>query len=318
MQSTLHHRARPVPATVCLLLLAALPLFTGALGQEFYVTFAIRILIFALAATSLNLVLGFGGMVALGHASFFGLGAYAVGILMSHGISSAWIAWPLATLVGGVAALLVGLVSLRTSGVYFIMITLSFAQMLYYLFVSLTDYGGDDGMSLPGRSTTGFGLDLAGDTALYYVVLAIFAAVMAGLQRLVNARFGRVLQAIRENETRMQAIGYPVLRYKLASFALSGALAALAGALIANLNGFISPSLMFWTQSGALMIMVILGGVGYLYGGVIGALCLLLLEETLSNATIYWQLPLGLILLLVVLCAPRGVAGLLRKESRHG
>jgi branched-chain amino acid transport system permease protein len=316
MQSTLHHSARPVIAAGALLLLAALPLACGD-SHAFYVTFASRIMIFALAATSLNLVLGFGGMVAFGHASFFGLGAYAVGILMHHGVDSAWISWPAAALLGGVAALLIGLVSLRTRGVYFIMITLSFAQMLYYLFVSLSTYGGDDGMSLPGRSLLAYGPDLASDNSFFYVVLVLFGAILYALWRLVNSRFGRVLQAIRENETRMDAVGYPVLHFKLASFTISGALAGLAGALIANQNVFISPSLMFWTQSGSLMIMVILGGVGHLYGGVLGALCLLVLEEFLSNYTLHWQLPLGAILLAVVLFAPTGIAGLLCKGSRN-
>jgi branched-chain amino acid transport system permease protein len=201
--------------------------------------------------------------------------------------------------------------------VYFIMITLSFAQMLYYVLVSLTSYGGDDGMSLPGRSVLEFGPDLASDTGFYYVVLAILACAMFCTLRLVNARFGRVLQSIRENERRMESIGYPVYRYKLVCFTLSGALAGLAGALIANQNGFISPSLMFWTQSGSLMIMVIMGGVGYFYGGVLGAMLLLVLEEVLSNHTIHWQLPLGFVLLTLVLFAPDGVAGLLRGRQRH-
>jgi branched-chain amino acid transport system permease protein len=198
------------------------------------------------------------------------------------------------------------------------MITLSFAQMIYYIFVSLTIFGGDDGMSLPGRSIIQLGPDLASDTAFYYVVLAILACVMFCVVRLINARFGRVLQSIRENATRMESIGYPVFRYKLAAFTISGALAGLAGALLANQNGFISPNLMLWTQSGSLMIMVILGGVGYLYGGVLGALVLLVLEEFLSNYTIHWQLPLGIFMLAVVLFAPSGVAGLLRGKNRHG
>jgi branched-chain amino acid transport system permease protein len=318
MQSTLHHPIRAGLTLAVLALLLVLPLAANAVDQTFYITFATRIMIFALAATSLNLVLGFGGMIAFGHAGFFGIGAYTVGILMNAGIDSAWIAWPAAALISAAAACLVGLISLRTRGVYFIMITLSFAQMIYYIFVSLTVFGGDDGMSLPGRSIVEFGPDLASDTAFYYVVLAILACVMFGIIRLVNARFGRVLQSIRENAIRMESIGYPVFRYKLAAFTLSGALAGLAGALLANQNGFISPNLMLWTQSGSLMIMVILGGVGYLYGGVLGALVLLVLEEFLSNYTIHWQLPLGIFMLAVVLFAPTGVAGLLRGKNRHG
>lgn len=314
--SPLHHKARVAISVPVLLLLLSLPLVATAIDHHFYTSFATRIMIFALAATSLNLVLGFGGMVAFGHAGFLGIGAYSVGILMDNGVDAAWLAWPAATLISGAIACVIGWVSLRTKGVYFIMITLSFAQMLYFIFVSLTQFGGDDGMSLAGRSIVPFGLDLASDTTFFYVVLFICVLVLIGLHRLINGRFGRVLQSIRENETRMESIGYAVSRYKLAAFTISGALAGLAGALLANQNGFISPSLMLWTQSGALMIMVILGGVGYLYGGVLGAVVFLILEEVLSNATIHWQLPMGLILLCVVLFAPKGLVGLLREGRR--
>lgn len=316
LRSPLHHKARVALAAPVFLLLLLLPWIAAATGHDFYTSFATRIMIFALAATSLNLVLGFGGMVAFGHAGFLGIGAYCVGILMDNGVDSAWIAWPAATLFSAAIACVIGWVSLRTKGVYFIMITLSFAQMLYFIFVSLTQFGGDDGMSLAGRSTGPFGLDLASDSSFFYVVLCISVLALAGLHRLVNSRFGRALQSIRENETRMASIGYAVARYKLVAFTISGALAGLAGALLANQNGFISPSLMLWTQSGSLMIMVILGGVGYLYGGVLGAIVFLLLEEILSNATIHWQLPMGLILLCVVLFAPKGLAGLLREGRR--
>ncbi|ASV34850.1 branched-chain amino acid ABC transporter permease [Pseudomonas sp. NS1(2017)] len=314
MTSTLHHSVRLGVAAVALLILLVLPWVASVLDQTFYMTFATRIMIFALAATSLNLVLGFGGLVAFGHAGFFGIGAYTVAILMDMGISSAWTAWPAAVAISAACALLIGLISLRTRGVYFIMITLSFAQMLYYIFQSLAAFGGDDGMSLAGRSTLPLGLDLSSDVTFYYVVLLISVVVMFAVQRTVNARFGRVLQSIRENESRMESIGYPVFRFKLVAFTLSGALAGLAGALVANQNGFISPNLMLWTQSGTLMIMVIMGGVGYLYGGVFGAALLLILEETLSNYTIHWQLPLGVILLLVVLFAQTGIAGIFSRK----
>jgi branched-chain amino acid transport system permease protein len=314
MNSTLHHSIRLGVAAVVLLFLLALPWLANVFDQTFYMTFATRIMIFALAATSLNLVLGFGGLVAFGHAGFFGIGAYTIAILMDMGTSSAWIAWPAAVAISAACALIIGLISLRTRGVYFIMITLSFAQMLYYIFQSLTAFGGDDGMSLPGRSTLTLGPDLSSDVSFYYVVLFISVAVMFAMQRAVNARFGRVLQSIRENESRMESIGYPVFRFKLVAFTLSGALAGLAGALVANQNGFISPNLMLWTQSGTLMVMVIMGGVGYLYGGVFGAAALLILEEMLSNYTIHWQLPLGVILLVVVLFAQTGIAGLFNRK----
>ncbi len=313
----LDHALRLRWAGPVLLALAALPPLAAALGEDFYVGLATRILIFALAATSLNLILGFGGMVSFGHAAFVGTGAYAVGILMQQGVMSAWIAWPAAVLASALFALLVGAISLRTRGVYFIMITLAFAQMLYYLMVSVKAWGGEDGLTLPGRSVLGGGFDLGDDMRFYYVVLALFALCFAGIQRLLNARFGHVLQAIRENETRMGAIGFPVYRYQLAAFTLAGAMAGLAGALLANQSSFVSPSLLQWNQSGLLMVMVILGGVGHLWGGFIGAVVFLLLEELLSAYTIHWQFILGALLLLVVLAAPRGLAGLLRRGGER-
>jgi len=297
----------PLLAALC-----ALPWVAAALGDSFYVTLATRILVFALAATSLNLILGFGGMVSFGHAAFVGVGAYTVGILMQHGITSAWLAWPLAMAVSALLALLIGTISLRTQGVYFIMITLAFAQMLYYLAVSLKAYGGDDGLSLPGRSTLGFELT---DTTLYYVTLGLLVAAIVFVTRLLNARFGQVLQAIRENEVRMAALGYAVLRYKLVAFTVAGALAGLAGALLANQGGFVSPSLMQWSQSGMLMVMVILGGVGHVLGGLVGAAAFLLMEEWLGHLTEHWQLGLGALLLLVVLVAPQGLMSLLKRRA---
>jgi branched-chain amino acid transport system permease protein len=310
--SLLQHRLNLRWTLPLLAALCALPWVAAALGDSFYVTLATRILVFALAATSLNLILGFGGMVSFGHAAFVGVGAYTVGILMQHGISSAWLAWPLAMGVSALLALLIGAISLRTQGVYFIMITLAFAQMLYYLAVSLKAYGGDDGLSLPGRSTLGFELT---DTALYYVTLALLVASIVFITRLLNARFGQALQAIRENEVRMAALGYAVLRYKLVAFTLAGALAGLAGALLANQGSFVSPSLMQWSQSGMLMVMVILGGVGHVLGGLVGAAAFLLMEELLGHMTEHWQLGLGALLLLVVLVAPQGLMSLLKRRT---
>jgi branched-chain amino acid transport system permease protein len=293
-----------------LALLVALPLAAKHWDQLFYVSFASRILIYALAASSLNLILGYGGMVSFGHAAFLGTGAYAVAILMAEGVSSAWVSWPLAVAVSALFALVIGAVSLRTRGVYFIMITLAFAQMAYYLCISLRAYGGEDGLNLAARSRLGLGLDLADDLTFYYVVLAIVVACLYVMRRLLDARFGQVLQAIRDNHTRMEAIGFATYRYKLICFALAGGAAGLAGALLANQNGFVSPNLLQWTQSGTLMVMVILGGVGYLFGGALGAAVFLVLEEGLSVYTVHWQLGLGLALLCIVLYARQGVAGL--------
>jgi branched-chain amino acid transport system permease protein len=308
--------------------LLAFPLAMQAMDNLFYVSFASRVLIYAIAATSLNLALGYGGMVSFGHAAFFGAGAYVVGILAMEGVTSAWIAWPAAVAVAALAALLIGAMSLRTRGVYFIMITLAFAQMVYYVFVSLKAYGGDDGLPMPGRSTLGAGLNLSNDVVWYYVVLALLAAVLYLLHRLARSRFGRVIEAIRDNEARAEAIGYPVYRYKLLCFVISGAAAGLAGALIANQSSYVGPSLLHWIQSGTLMIMVILGGIGRLWGGVIGATALLLLEHLIADYRIGWLaalapnyqehagLGVGIVLLAIVLFAPQGLAGLLTARRR--
>ncbi|WP_326541780.1 branched-chain amino acid ABC transporter permease [Pseudorhodoferax sp.] len=313
--SILDHALRPHIGVPLLVLLALLPTIANALDEGFYIGVASRILIFALAATSLNLILGFGGMVSFGHAAFVGIGGYAVGILMQGGVASAWIAWPAAVLAGGLFAFVIGLVSLRTQGVYFIMITLAFAQMLFYLMVSLKTYGGEDGLSLASRSHVGLGIDLMDDTRFYYVVLALGALVFVAIARLLNARFGHVLQGIRENETRMAALGFAVYRTKLIAFTLAGAIGGLAGALLANQASFVSPALLQWSQSGMLMVMVILGGVGHLYGGLVGAAVFLLIEEVLVAYTIHWQFGLGAVLLAVVLLAPNGLMSLLRRRT---
>lgn len=314
--SLLHHRGLGHGIWLLLALLAALPPLLTAIGMEFYIGVASRVLIFAIAASSLNLILGFGGLVSFGHAAFVGLGAYTVGILMDAGVSSAFVAWPAAMLVSGLAAALIGAVSLRTRGVYFIMITLAFAQMFYYLMVSLKAYGGEDGLPLPARSALA-GLDLKNDANFYWVALALFAAVILGLQRLVNSPFGWLLQGAKENEIRIGATGGRVFALQWQAFVLAGAIAGLAGALLANLNGLVTPHLMHWSQSGQLMVMVIIGGAGALWGGTLGAAVLLLLEELLSGYTLHWQMALGLVLLAVVLFAPRGLAGLWRR-ARHG
>ncbi|MES2049593.1 MAG: branched-chain amino acid ABC transporter permease [Pseudomonadota bacterium] len=316
MNSTLHHQVSLRLALTIGLLLVSLPAIATWLGQEYYIGFVSRLLIFALVASSLNLILGFGGMVSLGHAAYFGCGAYVVGILMQHGVQSAWISWPIAMLIGGVLALVIGSISLRTKGVYFIMITLAFAQMLYFLFISLKNYGGDDGLNLAARSTISGGIDMSRDDQFYYVVLGVVSLFLLLLYRLINSRFGCVIQGIKENEVRMEAIGFPVFRYKLTCFTIAGAVASLGGALLANQNQLVSPNLLHWTQSGSLMVMVILGGAGSLFGGVIGAIAMLTLEEVLSGYTIHWQLFLGLILLLVVMIMPNGLASLFKKFTK--
>lgn len=301
-------------SVLVLVALLAFPLIAPMYGLEFYISFVRRIFIYALAASALNLVLGYGGMVALGHAAFFGAGAYTVGILATEGVQSGLIAWPAAMVISGLLAFLTGAVSLRTRGVYFIMITLAFAQMIFYLFISLRQYGGEDGLNMYSPSSLP-GIDLSNELSFYYLVLAILVAVLFLCNRLVNARFGQALMGTRENESRMTTLGYPVYRIRLTAYTLSGAIMGLAGALLANHNLFVSPSLMNWTQSADLIIMVLVGGIGLLYGGALGAFVMLVLEELLRNWTEYWHMPLGILLLLVVFFAPKGLAGLVRIRS---
>jgi branched-chain amino acid transport system permease protein len=276
-------------------------------------------MIYAMVASSLDLILGYGGMVSFGHAAFFGVGAYAMAILSHHGVVSGFIAWPLSMAVAAVVALVIGSISLRTSGVYFIMITLAFAQMLYYLVVSLKAYGGDDGLRVVRNAFHGFGgvLDLRQHTLLYYLVLGLLCLLLWLSYRLVNSRFGMVLRGIRDNEPRMRALGYATFAYKLVGFVIAGTVAGLAGVLMANHTAYVSPSLMHWTRSGEIMVMVILGGMGSVFGPVLGAITLLLVEEVLSSYTEHWMVLLGPLLLLVVLFARRGMYGLLAPGARR-
>jgi branched-chain amino acid transport system permease protein len=308
------------------ILLLGFPLAMQAADHLFYVSFASRVLIYAIAATSLNLVLGYGGMISFGHAAFVGTGAYVASILMAEGVASAWIGWPAAVAASALLAAAIGAVSLRTRGVYFIMITLAFAQMMFYLVNSMKAYGGDEGLSLPRRAAFGFGLDLGNELVFYYVVLVILLLSLFLLHRLVHARFGRVIVAIRENEARAEAIGVPVYRYRLACFVIAGAVGGLAGALLASHGKYVNPNVLHWLQSGTLMIMVILGGVGHLWGGVIGAAVLLGLEHLIADYPLPWlaqlapnyqqhaNLGVGIVLLAIVLFAPRGIAGLLARK----
>jgi branched-chain amino acid transport system permease protein len=312
--------AKAVATWAVLAAALALPL---AVQETYYLSFASRILVYALAATSLNLALGYGGMISFGHAAFVGTGAYVSSIFLAEGITSAWIGWPAAVAASALAALAIGSVSLRTRGVYFIMITLAFAQMMYFLVNSMKAYGGDEGLSLPARVT-----GLAGDVAFYYVALVFLAAAIYGLHRASRSRFGRVIAAIRENEARAEAIGFPVYRYKLACFVIAGAAGGLAGVLLASHGKYVNPNVLHWTQSGTLMVMVILGGVGRLWGGVIGAAALLGLEDLIANHRVEWliaifpnyqqhaSLGVGAVLLAIVLFAPQGIAGAFARRPR--
>jgi branched-chain amino acid transport system permease protein len=297
--------------------LAAVPPIAALLGEPFYIDLFRRVLIFAIAAVSLDVILGYGGMVSFGHAAYLAVGAYVVGILAVHGIHSGFVQWPAAMLASLLVALVIGAVSLRTTGVYFIMITLAFAQMLYYLGISIEEYGGDDGLRLVARSRFAGPIDLDDPSVFYYVVLGVLVLALGLGHRLVNSRFGMVVRAARSNERRTEAIGFPTFRYKLTAFALAGSLCGLAGALLANQTEYLTPSFTHWTRSGEIMFMVILGGMGTLVGPVMGALVFLLLEDVLSGYTVHWQIVLGPFLVLVVLFAKRGLFGLLPEAARR-
>jgi len=297
--------------------LGLVPLFAELTQTPFYLDLARRMMILAIGALSLNLIMGYGGLISFGHAAYIGIGAYVVGICAEHELVSGFIQWPLAIIVSGLFAIIFGLISLRTRGVYFIMITLALAQMMYFLGVSLDRYGGDDGLPLVERSNFGAVVDITNNVTLYFIVLGALVLSLLFCKRLINSRFGMVLQGTRSNETRMKTIGFPTLRYQLTAFVIAGMMAGFAGALLANHTDFINPDMMHWTRSGDLIIMVLLGGMGSLAGPVVGALSFILLEELLSGVTEYWQLIFGPFLILVVLFARGGLLGFFaNKEQR--
>ena len=307
----MNSRTRAIVLTTGLVLLAAVPLAAAMLNQPFYLDLVRRVMIFAIAALSLNLILGYGGMISFGHAAYLGVGAYAVGVLAHYGIDNGYLQWALAIGASALVALAIGAVSIRTSGVYFIMITLAFTQMLYYLGISIAEYGGDDGMRLAVKSQFPGLIDLNDANAFYYLVLAILVLALFLGHRLVNSRFGMVIRAARSNEARTRSIGFSPYPYRLAAFVIAGAACGLAGALLVNHTAYLTPEFMNWTRSGELMFMVILGGMGSIAGPVLGAFALLMVEDALSGWTQHWQLILGPLLVLSVLFLRRGLSGLL-------
>lgn len=302
-------KTRLVLWAVAIALLAALPPVVTALGQPYYIDLVRRMMILAIAATSLNLILGYGGLVSFGHAAYIGIGAYAVGILALYGVTNGWLQWALAIGASALVALAIGAVSIRTSGIYFIMITLAFTQMLYYLGISLDQFGGDDGMRLRAKSQLGI-VDLADPLQFYYVALVLMLLAVFLVYRIVNSRFGMVLRAAKSNEARSRAIGFSPYPYRLAAFVLAGAICGLAGALYGNHTNYLTPGFMSWHQSGELMFMVILGGMATTAGPVLGAFVLLTLEEILKGYTEHWQVFLGPLLILSVIFFRRGLAGI--------
>jgi branched-chain amino acid transport system permease protein len=304
-------RSRAIVLAMGLAFLAAVPPVAALANQPFYLDLVRRIMIFAIAALSLNLILGYGGMVSFGHAAYLGVGAYAVGVLAHYGIHNGFLQWALAIAASALVALVIGAISIRTSGVYFIMITLAFTQMLYYLGISIEEYGGDDGMRLAVKSQFAGLVDLNDANAFYYLVLAILVLALFAGHRVVNSRFGLVLRAAKSNEARTRSLGFSPYAYRLAAFVIAGAVCGLAGALLVNHTAYLTPEFMNWTRSGELMFMVILGGMASIAGPVLGAFALLLVEDALSGWTVHWQLVLGPLLVLSVLFLKRGLAGLL-------
>src|SRR5882724_4209661 len=298
------------------LLFAVLPLFATFTAESYVLGLVTRVMIFAIAALALDLLIGYGALISFGHAAFVGLGAYTVGILASHGIKDALISLPIALGVSALFAYLTGIVCLRTKGVYFIMITLAFGQMVYFTASSLAPYGGDDGLTIHTRSTlAGFPI-FGSDRSLYYVSLACLLGAYLLCRAIVASRFGRVYRGARENPLRVATIGFEVYRYQLVAYVIAGALGGLAGFLLGNATDFVSPAYMSWQRSGELLIMVIFGGMGTLVGAILGAAAFILSEEWLSGITENWKVIFGPLLVIVAVFAPGGLLGLAARLRR--
>ncbi len=313
-----------LPATVSgrvyalvLVLLAPAPFFFDWIGQPFYLDLLSRALILSIAAISLNLILGYGGMVSLGHAAYIGIGAYCVGIPSYYDFYNGWLHLLLTLSVCGIFALITGAISLRTKGVYFIMITMAFSQMVYFIFLSLEEYGADDGLVIYSRSEFPEWMSLDGATGLYYWIFCLLLLSLFFVHRLVHARFGRVIVGSKFNEQRMRALGFDTYRYRLVCYVISAMICGLAGMLLGNFAGFISPDIISWARSGELIFMVIIGGTATLFGPLIGTLVFVLLEEFLSAITIYWHLIFGVMLVALVLFGKGGIHGWLSRFDRR-
>jgi len=307
-------------AGVIMVLFAIIPIVATITEQTFYIAQYSRIMIYALAAIGLNLILGFGGMTSLGHALYIGIGAYGVGMLDYHGLTNGWLQLSLALAIGGIFALAIGAVVVRLKGMTFIMITLAFAQMGYFLAVTLRTYGGEDGRAI-GTHSQMYAFDLSNPIVLYYVIFACLVGTLWWINRAIKSRFGMVIRGSKSNERRMLALGFPTFRYKLVGYVISAQICVVAGFLLANLTLYASPSFMQWMMSAELIIMVILGGMFTVFGPVVGAMVFLLLEEWLSNfhsttfpqagelINEHWLAVLGVFVIVVVLTARNGIYG---------
>ncbi|MGQ3299089.1 branched-chain amino acid ABC transporter permease [Reyranella sp.] len=321
--STLH-TPRGLATALILLVLAVLPLLTQAFDQRYLLSIGTRIVIWSIAAVSLNMILGYGGLVSFGHAMFFGIGGYAVGILSAEGVSSGWIQWPVALLAATAWAAVIGALSLRTRGLYFIMITLAFAQLVYYVGSGLEAYGGDDGLNI-GRSRFPGLIDLRDKASFYWLCFALLCASLWFCSRYANSHFGLVLRGAKSNELRMTALGFPVFRYRLAAFTIAGTLGGLSGILLANEGAYVSPAMMSWMKSGDLIVIVVLGGMGTLFGPLYGTIAFFVLEEALPPILNlihkgwgeYWMIVFGPLLVLIALYARGGIDSLLGRDNER-
>ena len=312
-----HLKRKTIALLAALALLAAFPLA----GATFYTELVTKVMILAIFALSLDLLVGYTGLVSFGHAAFFGVGAYALGLLApKYEPANIWLTLPVAIALAGISALLVGAFVVRVKGIYFIMVTLAFAQMFYFVFHDTKFGRGSDGISMNFKPVATIGdftpFDLANTTHVYYLVFAAMVLVFVFLRLLLRSAFGRALQGIRSNEQRMRSLGFPVYRYKLASFAIAGALAGLAGYFSAMQFGFVNPELLSWHQSGNVLLMLILGGLGSLYGAVVGAFAFVALQELFSSVTTHWQLLLGGSIILLVIFLPGGLASVMNRFER--
>jgi len=313
---------RGIATALILLVLTALPLLTQAFDQRYLLSIGTRIVIWSIAAVSLNMILGYGGLVSFGHAMFFGIGGYAVGILSAHGVSSGWIQWPVALLAATAWAALIGALSLRTRGLYFIMITLAFAQLVYYVGSGLEAYGGDDGLNISRSRFPGL-IDLRDKASFYWLCFALLCVSLWFCGRYANSHFGLVIRGAKSNELRMTALGFPVFRYRLAAFTIAGALGSLSGILLANEGAYISPAMMSWMKSGDLIVIVVLGGMGTLFGPLYGTIAFFVLEEALPPILNlvhkgwgeYWMIVFGPLLVLIALYARGGIDSLLGRRN---
>ena len=313
---------RGLVTALILLVLAVLPLLTQAFDQRYLLSIGTRIVIWSIAAVSLNMILGYGGLVSFGHAVFFGVGGYAVGIMSAHGVSSGWIQWPVALAIATLWAALIGALSLRTRGLYFIMITLAFAQLVYYVGGGLEAYGGDDGLNISRSRFPGL-IDLRDKASFYWLCFACLCGTLWFCGRFANSRFGFVIRGAKSNDLRMMALGFPVFRYRLAAFTISGAFGGLAGVLLANEGAYVSPAMMSWVKSGDLIVIVVLGGMGTLFGPLFGTIAFFALEESLPPLLDllrkgwgeYWQIVFGPLLVLIALYARGGIDSLLGRRS---